>query len=212
MIDQNCRLRLKYQRTSWFYDILDYPWERQYRKWRPELLKDISGHVLEAGVGTGHNLRHYAPSVDLTAIDLSSGMLRQARKRVSDAGCKVDLQEVDATHLEGFADETFDWYVSTFMYCVMPDRFQPLALHEMARVLKPGGRFRLIEILYSKNPALRARQKFLAPFVEFIYGARFDRKTLDHIQIIKSLQVTRTSYLKADTYLLIEGQKTEDQP
>lgn len=63
------------------------------------------------------------------------------------------------------------------------------------------------DILYSKNPALRARQKFLAPFVELVYGARFDRKTLDHIHTIKSLKVTRTNYLKADTYLLIEGQK-----
>lgn len=201
------RLQSKYRRVSWFYDFLDYPWERQYRKWRPELLKDISGHVLEAGVGTGHNLRHYSPSVSLTAIDLSSGMLRQARKRVDGARCKVDLQEVNATNLKGFANEIFDWYISTFMYCVMSDRLQPIALQEMARVLRPGGRFRLIEILYSKNPALRVRQKFLAPFVELVYGARFDRKTLEYIRNIKSLKVTRTDYLKADTYLLIEGQK-----
>ena len=208
MTDENHRLRSKYQRTSWFYDILDYPWERQYRKWRPEMLKDVNGQVLEAGVGTGHNLRHYSPSVNLTAIDLSSGMLRQAHKRMSKARCKVDLQEADATNLSRFADGTFDWYISTFMYCVMPESLQPLALHEMARILKPGGRFRLIEILYSKDRSLQLRQKLLTPFVELVYGARFDRKTLDHIHSTKSLKVTRTTYLKADTYLLIEGQKT----
>lgn len=123
------------------------------------------------------------------------------------AQCKADLQEADATNLKQFADETFDWYISTFMYCVMPDHLQPDALKEMARVLKPGGRFRLIEILYSKNRSLRRRQKLLAPFVEFVYGARFDRKTLDHIHAIPSLKVIRTDYLKADTYLLIEGKK-----
>ena len=77
----------------------------------------------------------------------------------------------------------------------------------MAQALKPGGRFRLIEILYSKNRSLRLRQKILSPFVEFVYGARFDRKTLNHIHSVKSLKVTRTTYLKADTYLLIEGEK-----
>lgn len=201
------RLRSKYQRTSWLYDILDYPWERQYRRWRPEILKDVSGRVLEAGVGTGHNLRHYSPSVDLTAIDLSPGMLRQARKKARKARCKVDLKEADATNLRQFADGTFDWTISTFMYCVMPDSLQSLALHEMARVLKPGGRFRLIEILYSKDRSLRLRQKLLAPFVKLVYGARFDRKTLEHIHAIPSLKVTRTTFLKADTTLLIEGEK-----
>ena len=31
-------LQLKYDITAWFYDILDYPWERQYRHWRPQLV------------------------------------------------------------------------------------------------------------------------------------------------------------------------------
>jgi len=42
-----------------FYDVLDFPWERIYKKWRPVLLKDIRGKVLEAGVGTGRNLKYY---------------------------------------------------------------------------------------------------------------------------------------------------------
>ena len=58
-------------------DILDYPWERQYRKWRPGLLTDVSGEVLEAGVGTGRNLKHYQPGVNLTAVDFSPAMLKQ---------------------------------------------------------------------------------------------------------------------------------------
>lgn len=205
--EENRSLKSKYQLTSWFYDILDYPWERQYRNWRPQILQDVRGRVLEAGVGTGRNLSYYPPNVDLTAIDLSDGMLRQAHKRLDQAKCRVRLEQRDATNLKTFAAETFDWYISTFMYCVMPDTLQPLALQEMQRVLKPGGRFRLLEIVYSSQPSLRSRQRLLAPFVEWVYGARFDRKTLEQIRDIRSLRVTRTSYLKADTYLLIEGQK-----
>jgi hypothetical protein len=48
--EQRCLLELKYNVTAWFYDILDYPWERQYRHWRPQLVGDLRGEVLEAGV------------------------------------------------------------------------------------------------------------------------------------------------------------------
>ncbi len=207
MTDENHRLLLKYQRTSWVYNILDYPWERQYRQWRHRILGDVQGRALDAGVGTGRNLPYYPSNIDLTAIDLSTGMLREARKIIHQAKCRVRLEERDATNLKTFATNTFDWYVSTFMYCVLPDPLQPQALEEMSRILKPGGRFRLLEILYSQDSRLRLRQKFLAPFVELVYGARFDRKTLAHLHAIPSLKVTRTTYLKADTYLLIEGQK-----
>ena len=63
-------LQLKYEITAWFYDILDYPWERQYRHWRPRLVGDARGSVLEAGVGTGRNLKYYDSGVNFTAIDL----------------------------------------------------------------------------------------------------------------------------------------------
>jgi hypothetical protein len=32
---KNLANRARYGITAWFYDILDYPWELQYRKWRP---------------------------------------------------------------------------------------------------------------------------------------------------------------------------------
>lgn len=44
-----------------------------------------------------------------------------------------------------------------------------------------------------------------APFVEKVFGARFDRNTLQHIECSSNLKVTNTSFLKDDTYLLIEG-------
>jgi hypothetical protein len=52
-------LQLKYDITAWFYDILDYTWEREYRHWRPQLVGDVRGDVLEAVVGTGRNLNDY---------------------------------------------------------------------------------------------------------------------------------------------------------
>ena len=90
-------LEAKYNITAIFYDVLDYPWERHYRKWRPGLLGDIRGRVLEAGVGTGRNLSHYHKSVDLVGIDLSDKMLVKARKRAKKSHCKIELIHEDAT-------------------------------------------------------------------------------------------------------------------
>lgn len=205
------RLRAKYDVTAWFYDILDFPWELQYRRWRPVLLSDVGGSVLEAGVGTGRNLPHYPPDASVTAIDLCPGMLRRAAKRGRHAACHFVLCEEDATTMASIRSEQFDWLVSTFLCCVMPDQLQPLAIAQFERVLKPGGRFRLLEMVYSKNPRLRRRQDFFAPCVEKVYGARFDRHTLEHIRQTSKLKVTRTYFVKHDTYLVIEGERIETE-
>jgi ubiquinone/menaquinone biosynthesis C-methylase UbiE len=195
----------RYAVTAWFYDILDYPWERQYRKWRPELLSEVSGEVLEAGVGTGRNLKHYQPGVNLTAVDFSPAMLKRASRRCNEASCTVRFVHEDACRMESISSGHYDWVVSFFLCCVLPDELQDQAIAEFARVLKPGGRFRLLEMKYSENPLLRKRQDRFARFVEKVYGARFDRQTLAHIQDNPNLAVTGTRYVKEDTYLLIDG-------
>lgn len=205
MSQENDLLKNKYSITALFYDILDYPWERQYRQWRPELLKDVRGKVLEAGVGTGRNLKYYLPDVQLTGIDLSPTMLKRAEKRAKDARCKVTLKQEDATLLSSIPSNHFDWIFSTFICCVMPDQLQPLAIQQFGRVLKPGGRFRLLEMIYSKNLKVKKKQERFAPFVEKVYGARFDRNTLHYIQNSENLKVGTTSFLKDDVYLLIDG-------
>lgn len=200
-------LARKYRITARFYDILDYPWERQYRRWRPTLLKGVGGTVLEAGVGTGRNLAHYPADANVTALDLCPGMVRIASKRAESAPCRVTLLCGDATCLPDQWSNHFDWYIGTFLFCVLPDPLQRPALEEMVRVLKPGGRFMIVEMLYSSNPRLLRRQKLFTPFVEMVYGARFDRHTLEHLRDSDGIEILQTRYLKADTYLLIEGRK-----
>jgi ubiquinone/menaquinone biosynthesis C-methylase UbiE len=203
--ESNVRNRERYAITAWFYDILDYPWELQYRKWRPGLLADLSGDVLEAGVGTGRNLKYYKPGINLTAIDFSPAMLRKASKRCREASCTVRLVQEDAAHMASMPSGQYDWVIAFFLCCVLPHELQEHAISQFARVLKPGGRFRLLEMKYSEDPALRKRQDFFAPFVEKVYGAGFDRQTLKHVHENKQLKVTGTRYLKHDTYLLIDG-------
>lgn len=196
----------RYNITAWFYDILDLPWEMQYRKWRPQLLSGVSGNVLEVGVGTGRNLRYYPPGVThLTALDFSPAMLQHARRRAEGASCPVLFVQDDVCTMSSIPPDQFDWVVACFLCCVLPVDFQDQALSPISRVLKPGGRFCLLEMVYSKDRSLRKRQDFFAPFVEKVYGARFDRNTLEHAKNTPGLVVTGTRFVKQDTYLLIEG-------
>jgi ubiquinone/menaquinone biosynthesis C-methylase UbiE len=203
--EENLSLRAKYNVTAMFYDILDYPWERIYREWRPGLLGDLRGKVLEAGVGTGRNFQYYHENIELTGVDLSDVMLRKAAKKAKKANCKIELLHDDASVMRLVESNKYDWIISTFLCCVMPDEFQPMALEQFGRVLKPGGKFRLLEMVYSKNRKIRRRQDFFASFVEKVYGARFDRKTVQYIEESSELEITSKRFLKDDVYLLIEG-------
>ena len=111
MHELNLLNQRRYAVTAWFYDILDFPWELQYRKWRPELLRDVSGEVLEPGVGTGRNLKYYPKGVNLTALDLSAVMLRKASKRCSETICTVHLVHEDASRMESIRSHSYDWLV-----------------------------------------------------------------------------------------------------
>jgi demethylmenaquinone methyltransferase/2-methoxy-6-polyprenyl-1,4-benzoquinol methylase len=204
--EKNRANRDRYNITAWFYDILDYPWEMQYRKWRPQLLSGVSGEVLEVGVGTGRNLPHYPAGVThLTALDFSPAMLQHARRRAQGAACPVLFVQDDVCTMSSIPSDKFDWVVACFLCCVLPAEYQDQALSQISRVLKPGGRFCLLEMVYSKDEKLRRRQDRFAPFVEKVYGARFDRNTLEHAKHTPGLVVTGTRFVKHDTYLLIEG-------
>lgn len=99
---------------------------------------ELSGQLLDVGVGTGLALPHYGPELRVTGIDLSTHMLEKACERVRRSGQSniVELLEMDATAL-AFPDSSFDVAVAMFVMTVVPD--PAAAIREMARVTRPGG-------------------------------------------------------------------------
>lgn len=71
------------------------------------------------------------------------------------AGRPIRLQQANVEALP-FPDASFDCVVDTFSLCVFPR--PELALRELARVLRPGGRALLLEHSRSSNPLLGAYQ------------------------------------------------------
>lgn len=101
------------------------------------------GHVLEIGLGSGHNLEHYTESVTrVTAIDPAAEVTDLAQERMATAIAPVELLNTSAEEIP-FEYNTFDTVVSTWTLCSIPDVSRALA--EIRRVIKPGGQFIFIE-------------------------------------------------------------------
>ena len=98
----------RYERIAPFYDLLDLPFEHgRYRRIRPLLFRGLSGHLLDAGVGTGRNAPYYPAGCSIVAIDASPAMLARAERRRHLAASPVELRRMDVTRLD-FPDNSFD--------------------------------------------------------------------------------------------------------
>ena len=114
-----------------------------WAKYRQAQLASVDGEILEIGVGTGLNLRHYPDHVGkITTVDPNPGMNKRLRRRIQEAGIEVDQRIISSEQLP-FDDAAFDCVVSTLTLCSIPDSAQ--AMVELFRVLKPGGRLLFFE-------------------------------------------------------------------
>ena len=142
----------RYDRIARIYDLMEYPVEVMFFSGlRRELCSSVSGKVLEVGIGTGKNLHYYPPGIELTGIDISSGMLRKAQIRVEEMRYRVDLMVMDVEDMS-FPDQSFDCVVSTFVFCSVPRPIKGLS--EIKRVLKSDGRAVFLEHVRSENEFL----------------------------------------------------------
>lgn len=136
--------------------VLDRPLVAQFRR---ELLRQVSGDILEIGFGTGLNLSCYPQHVrKITTVDPSVGMHHRSQGRIRQSEIEVDQRLLSSERLP-FEDETLDCVVSTFTLCSIDDVDR--ALREGLRVLKPGGRFLFLEHGLSPEPRVQKWQSRL---------------------------------------------------
>jgi ubiquinone/menaquinone biosynthesis C-methylase UbiE len=110
-------------------------------KWRAELLRDLSGEVLEVGAGTGSTLGLYPKAVTrLVMAEPDPHMRAKLLAKARPAGVEVSDASLDKL---SFQDRSFDAVVCSLVLCSVHD--QKAALAEIARVLKPGGRLVFLE-------------------------------------------------------------------
>ena len=145
------RTRRVYDRLSVVYPASTYLFHRKAHRLAIELAQIRDGsHVLEIATGSGEMFRRLLrenPQGVTIGLDLSPKMaaVTQGHVRKEFPRHRAALQAVDVRNMP-FADETFDSIVACYLWELLGTDDVVSSLNEVARVLKPGGRFTTILI------------------------------------------------------------------
>jgi demethylmenaquinone methyltransferase/2-methoxy-6-polyprenyl-1,4-benzoquinol methylase len=110
--------------------------------------------VIDLACGTGDFARAFSAAHPggVVGCDFSSGMLRRAQSRTSSGGARrIQWYQADALHLP-FANESFNIASCAFGVRNLQDLSQGFS--EAYRVLRPGGRFVILEFSTPRAPLL----------------------------------------------------------
>ena len=201
MTDPTKRVRGKYDRLAPIYDRIDLAELTFKRPLRKRLYENLSGRILDAGVGTGANMPFYPAGSEVVGLDISVPMLRGARRRRDRLGSPTPLVAGDVTRTP-FPDDTFDAVTAAFLFGVIDDTRQRAALAELARICRPDGEIRLLDHCYSRHPLWRVYMAAWLPWEKFVYGGAFDRPTARLMPEI-GLQICRREMVFKDMVQLL---------
>jgi ubiquinone/menaquinone biosynthesis C-methylase UbiE len=131
-------------RGSRIYDVVARRFvRRMYRRIADDLVGALpqNADLLDIGTGPGVLLVELAtrrPDLRLTGIDLSADMIALAQRNTAEFGDRVWVRVADCVDLP-FADASFDAITTSLSSHHWDDPAG--AVPELARVLRPGGRF-----------------------------------------------------------------------
>ena len=129
------------------------------KSWRNKASNQITGtRVLDLGSGTGAAFQQLQ-NLEVTAIDPDEKMLQLNKFNNKIIGGAEDLP---------FPDNSFDSVYCAFVWRNLND--SGLGLQEVYRVLKPGGKFILLDMTRPKNKFLRILHKIGTYKITFLIG------------------------------------------
>lgn len=144
-----------YTRLARAYDwgIKTFP---VWRRWIAHVLPHVAGpRVLEISFGTGWLLGQYGEGLEVHALEYNQRLIEVARSNLGQRAGKIAFSRGDVAHLP-YAGGVFDSIVNTMAFSGYPDA--QVAIREMNRVLKPGGRLLLVDVDYPLDGNWLGRQ------------------------------------------------------
>ncbi|WP_326663448.1 class I SAM-dependent methyltransferase [Streptomyces canus] len=143
---------------------------KEAERLRRRVCEGLEGDVLEIGFGSGLNVPFYPEAVTrVDAVEPSEVGWKLAGKRLEATPVRVERTALDGQVLP-FGDHSFDTALSTWTLCTIPDA--DAALHEVRRVLKPGGTLHFIEhgLAPAADENVRRWQQRLDPMEQRLFG------------------------------------------
>jgi demethylmenaquinone methyltransferase / 2-methoxy-6-polyprenyl-1,4-benzoquinol methylase len=148
-------VRSMFDRIAPVYDLMNRVMtiglDGRWRRLTAEAAVHRGDRVLDAACGTGDlavaDLK--AGAARVTGLDFSEAMLERARRKAVHLNSVLEWVQGDMLALP-FADATFD--AATVGFGVRNVADLELALRELRRVLRPGGRLAILEITQPRGP------------------------------------------------------------
>ena len=146
-----------------------------YRRFVAGVLRQgvVSGRALDVGTGpdgVAVRVARHCPELSVTGLDVSGHMVEQAPVRARWAGLEGQMRWIQADGYRlPFADGTFDLVFSSFAlhHWAAPER----VLDEMARVLRPGGRYYIADLCRKPNVVQRLFAYASIPAISVLFGS-----------------------------------------
>ena len=148
---------------------------------RAKIVPLARGRVLEVGIGSGHNLAlYYSGQVELVwGLEPSAGMRGRAQRNLARSAVEVRWLDLPGEQIP-LEDNSVDTVLLTFTLCTIPD--WRLALQQMARVLKPGGKLLFCEHGRAPDVAVSRWQDRLNPLWKRLFGGcHLNRPIADYL-------------------------------
>jgi ubiquinone/menaquinone biosynthesis C-methylase UbiE len=129
---------------NWGFNKLGGRWHDAFREHIIKLAS-LNGdeHLLDAGCGTGLMALRIAaryPNCKVQGVDISAKMIAAARRDAQEQKLAVDFRVGSITDLS-YPNAFFDVVITNIMYHHLDLAEKQQAVNEVARVLKPGGRY-----------------------------------------------------------------------
>jgi SAM-dependent methyltransferase len=164
--------------------------------------------VVDLGSGPGFDLiqaaQRVGPSGLVIGVDMTDAMIEEARRNVASAGfANVEVRKGLIESLP-VASGTVDWVISNCVINLSPEK--PRVFAEIARVLRPGGRFRISDIVVETLPEwLRSNAAAYAACVAGAIPERDYVAGLAHAGLVDLQVESRRVYSAAQIRSLVDG-------
>ena len=157
-------------------------------KVRQQIIPMAQGKVLEIGTGSGANFVHYDSTnvIKLYALEPNLGMIRLAERQQRKTKLNIEFIDLPGEHIP-MEDDTVDTVVSTFTLCTIPGIMD--AIHGIARVLKPDGKFIFFELGLSPEPEVQRWQKRLEPLHHWLFQGLYLTRDIPALLVQSGFQI-----------------------